>query len=403
MKRSAVSGNEPHGPWKSEMQIDHTERGIFNESHHAFREQVRRFYAQEIEPNVAAWERDGAFDRNLFRKAAKAGILCPGVPEEYGGGGGDILHLAVCYEEHGYSPAGASIDSGIDTDASAYIILLGGTEAQKQFWLPKFASGEVVGEGLFTEPHAGSDMTAMKTTAVRQGDQWVINGSKAWITNGNHLDLCLLVARIKEAGDTKPKFGLFLIDADAPGVSKGKPFQTMLRGCGNLGELFFENVRVGDDRVLGGPGASGLGQAARTLSITRTIFAARSVAACELAFHMALDYVKDRPAFGKTLFDLPVIKAKLAQVKMRIAVARAFVDKCLVAARDGRLTAEQSSMAKLWCTEMEVEITGICAHLHGAMGYSNEHPISKMVAAARGHCYAMGVSEMQLDTVMRSL
>ena len=109
------------------MQIDHTERGIFNESHHAFREQVRRFYAQEIEPNVAAWEQAGAFDRNLFRKAAKAGILCPGIPEEYGGGGGDILHLAVCYEEHGYSPAGASIDSGIDTDASAYIVLLGGT------------------------------------------------------------------------------------------------------------------------------------------------------------------------------------------------------------------------------------------------------------------------------------
>jgi acyl-CoA dehydrogenase len=385
------------------MHIDHAARGIFNESHDAFREQVKRFYVQEIEPHIPAWEQAGAFDRNLFRKAAAAGLLCPGMPEEYGGGGGDILHLAVCYEEHGYSPAGASIDSGLDTDASAYIILLGGTEAQKQAWLPQFASGAVVGEGLFTEPQAGSDMMAMKTTAVRQGDEWVINGSKAWITNGNHLDLCLLVARIKEPGESKPKFGLFLIDGDAPGVTKGKPFQTMLRGCSNLGELFFEDVRVGDDRLLGGPGASGLGQAARTLNITRTIYAARSVASCDLAFHMALDFVKNRPAFGKTLFDLPLVKAKLAEVKMRIAVARAFVDKCLVAARDNRLSPDQSSMAKLWCTEMEVEITDICAHLHGAMGFSNEHPMSKMVAAARGHRYAMGVSEMQLDTIMRML
>ena len=302
----------------------------------------------------------------------------------------------------GIPPAGASMDSGLDTDASAYIILMGGTEAQKKTWLPKFASGEVVGEGLFTEPHSGSDMASMKTTAVRNGDHWVINGSKAWITNANHLDVCMVVARIKDA-DPRPRFGLFLVDANAPGVSKGKPFETMLRGCSNLGELFFADVRVGDDRLLGGPAASGISQAARTLSVTRTLYAARCVAACELALHMALSYLRDRKGFGKTLFDLPLVKAKLATVKMRIEVARAFVDKCLIAARDGHLSAEHSSMAKLWCTEMEVEIMDICAHLHGAMGFSNEHPISKMVAAARGHRYAMGVSEMQLETIMRSL
>jgi acyl-CoA dehydrogenase len=385
------------------MQTDHAARGIFDESHHAFRDQVKRFYAREIEPNITAWEKAGAFDRDIFRKAGAARLLCPGMPEEYGGGGGDLLHMAVCYEEHGYSPAGASMDSGLDTDASAYIILNGGTEEQKHTWLPKFASGEVVGEGLFTEPHSGSDMSLMKTTAERRGDRWIINGAKAWITNGNHLDLCILVAKIKDDTAKRPGFGIFLIDANTPGVSKGKPFETLLRGCSNLGELYFEDVRVGEDRLLGGPAASGLGAAARTLSLTRTLFAARSVAACELALNMALDFVKNRPGFGKTLFDLPLVKAKLANVKMRIEVARAFVDHCLAAARDNRLPPERASMAKLWCTEMEVEITGICAHLHGAMGYSNEHPISKMVAAARGHCYAMGVSEMQLDTVMRSL
>jgi acyl-CoA dehydrogenase len=385
------------------MQFDHSDRTIFDETHHSFRAQVRRFYAQEIEPNIRAWEKAGSFDRDIFRKAAKAGLLCPGMPEEYGGGGGDFLHMAVCYEEHGYSPAGASMDSGLDTDASAYIILAGGTEAQKKYWLPRFASGDVVGEGLFTEPHSGSDTMAMKTSAVKRGDQWIINGAKAWITNGNHLDLCLLVARIHDETEARPRFGIFLVDGNAPGVTKGKPFETMLRGCSNLGELFFEDVRVGEDRLLGGPGVSGMGPAARTLTLTRTLYAARAVASCELALHMALDFVKTRAGFGKTLFDLPTVKTRLATLKMRIAVARAFVDKCLLAARDGRLSSEHASMAKLWCTEMGVDIADICAHLHGAMGFSNEHPISKLVAAARGHRYAMGVSEMQLDTVIRTL
>jgi alkylation response protein AidB-like acyl-CoA dehydrogenase len=384
------------------MKVDHAERGIFNDSHDQFRDQVRRFYEREIEPNVAAWEAAGIFDRDLFRKAASAGILCPGMPEEYGGGGGDLLHMAVCYEEHGYSPAGASIDSGLDTDASAYLILNGGTEEQKREWIPRFASGEVVGEGLFTEPHSGSDMAAMRTTAEPDGDGYVINGSKAWITNANHLDLCLLVARIKN-GAPRPHFAVFLIDGDAPGVTKGKPFRTSHAGCGNLGELFFDNVRVGPERLLGGRGEGGIGQAARTLNLTRVLYAARSVAACELALSMALDFTKGREAFGAPLFKLPTVKAKLAEVRMRIDVARAFVDKCLVQANAGTLSAERSSMAKLWATEMEVDVADICAHLHGAMGLSLDHPISRIVTASRAHRYAMGVSEMQRETIMRSL
>jgi acyl-CoA dehydrogenase len=384
------------------VEFEHHKRSIFDSSHHDFRAQVRRFYADEIEPNVAAWEKAGAFPRALFRTAAAAGILAPGLPEEYGGGGGDVLHLAVAYEEHGYSPAGASIDSGIDTDASAYLIYLGGTEEQKKTWLPKFAAGEVVGEGMFTEPHSGSDMATMKTTAVQDGDHYVINGSKAWITNANHLDLCLLVARVS-APTERPEFGLFLIDGDAPGVSKGKPFETLNRGCGNLGEVFFDNVRVGQDRVLSGSPKGGIGHAARALNLTRTVYAARSLAACELALAMTLEFVKGRHAFGGRLFDLPTLKAKLAEMKMELTVTRPFIDHCLAKLRAGTLTPAESSMAKLWATELEVRVTDKCAHLHGAMGFSNEHPISKMVAAARSHRFAMGVSEMQLETVMRAL
>lgn len=384
------------------MNFDHSERDIFDETHHRFRDQVRRFYADEIEPHVAAWEKAGGFPRTLFQKAAAAGILAPGLPEEFGGGGGDLLHLAVAYEEHGYSTAGAAIDSGIDTDASAYLIYIGGTHEQKMTWLPKFARGEVIGEGLFTEPHSGSDMTGMSTTAVKDGDHYLINGSKAWITNANHLDLCLLVARVSGAGE-RPEFGVFLVDADSPGVTRGKPFETSTRGCGNLGEVFFDGVRVGEDRVLGGSPRGGIGVAARSLNITRCVYAARSLAACELALALTLDFVKQRRAFGGRLFDLPALKAKLAEMKMEIAVTRPFIDKCLAKARSGTLGAAESSMAKLWATELEVRITDRCAHLHGAMGISNEYPISKMVAAARAHRYAMGVSEMQLETIMRAL
>lgn len=245
-------------------------------------------------------------------------------------------------------------------------------------------------------------MTAMRTTARKDGDHYVINGSKAWITNANHLDLCLLVARVSVA-DERPEFGLFLIDGDAPGVSKGKPFETINRGAGNLGEVFFEDVRVGEDRVLGGSPRGGIGHAARSLNLTRTVYAARCLASCELALRMTLDFVKERHAFGGTLFDLPTLKAKLAEMKMAIAVTRPFIDRCLARARDGRLTATDSSMAKLWATELEVRVTDRCAHLHGAMGLSNEHPISKMVAAARAHRFAMGVSEMQLETIMRAM
>ncbi|GLR66733.1 hypothetical protein GCM10010909_14130 [Acidocella aquatica] len=165
----------------------------------------------------------------------------------------------------------------------------------------------------------------------------MITGSKAWITNANHLDVCLLAARIKD-GEPNSRFGLFLVDAHTPGVSKGKPFETMLRGCSNLGELFFQDVRAGEDRLLGGPAASGISQAARTLSVTRTLYAARCVAACELALHKAIAYLGERQGFEKSLFDLPLVKVKLATVKMQIKVARAFAGKCLVAAREGIAT-----------------------------------------------------------------
>jgi long-chain-acyl-CoA dehydrogenase len=380
----------------------HDDRGLFTEEHHAFRETVRRFYEREVEPNIAAWEERGIFDRDLFRKAGAAGLLCAGIPEEYGGGGGDLLHHVICYEEHGYSIAGASLGEGIDTDTSAYMILAAGTEEQKRYWLPKYATGEVVAEGAFTEPHSGSDVTSIRTTAVRDGDSYIINGAKTWITNANHLDMCLLLARTEAPGEA-PQFSLFLVDMNLPGVSRGRPLQTLHRGCGNLGELFFDNVRVPADQLVGGKPGIALKQVGGALNIGRLAMSARIIASSELALRMTIDFVKERHAFGQRVFDFQNTQFTLAELQTQVEAGRAFVDKCLAKAVRGELTPADASMAKLWASEMEFRLLDMCIQLHGATGLSHEHPLSKMFTAARTHRMLMGTSEMQRMTVVKGL
>jgi alkylation response protein AidB-like acyl-CoA dehydrogenase len=380
----------------------HEDRGIFAEEHHAFRETVRRFYEREVEPNIEAWETRGIFDRELFRKAGAAGLLCAGIPTEYGGGGGDVQHHVICYEEHGYTPAGASLGEGIDTDTSAYMILAAGTEEQKRFWLPRYASGEVVAEGAFTEPQSGSDLGSVRTTAVRDGSDYVINGSKIWITNANHLDMCLLVARTS-APDAPIELSLFLVDMNLPGVARGHPLETLHRGCGNLGEIFFTDVRVPADQLLGGKPGAGPKHAGGALNIGRLAMSARIIATCELALRMTVDFVKERQAFGKPLYTFQHTQFQLTDIKAQVEVGRAFVDKCLVKALHGRLAPADASIAKLWTSEAEARVMDVCVQMHGAIGLSHEHAISKMYTAARSHRMLMGTSEMQRMTILRAL
>jgi alkylation response protein AidB-like acyl-CoA dehydrogenase len=380
----------------------HAERGLFSAEHEAFRDTVRRFYAEEVEPHVTRWEAAGLFDRDLFRRAGAAGLLCPGIPQQYGGGGGDLLHHVICYEEHGYSPAGASLGEGLDTDTSAYMVLAAGTEEQKRYWLPKYASGEVVAEGAFTEPHSGSDMGAVRTSARRDGAHYVVNGSKIWITNANHLDMCLLVARTGREGESAA-LSLFLVDLSLPGVSRGKPLKTLHRGCSNLGELHFEDVRVPADQLLGAREGLGVKHAAGALNIGRLAFSARLIASCELALRMTLEYVRERRAFGRRIFEFQHTQFQLTDLKTQIEVGRAFVDRCLARALRGVLKPAEASMAKLWTSELEGRVLDACVQLHGAMGLSDEHPISRMYTAARTHRILMGTSEMQRMTILKAL
>ena len=326
-------------------QRNHQDRGIFQEEHHAFRETVRRFYEKEVEPNVSRWEAEGIYDRDIFRKAGEAGILCPGIPEEYGGGGGDVLHHFICYEEHGYSERASGFE-GIDTDSTSYLILSAGTEEQKRRWLPKYAKGEVVVEGAFSEPHSGSDVGSMRTHAVRDGDRYILNGSKIWITNTTLLDLCLVLARTNSEAEPK-HFSMFIVDMTLPGISRGKPIQTMHRGPGNLGEIFFDAVRVPADQLLGGREGLGLKQGGHSLNLSRVALSARIIASCERALELTLNFVRDRKAFGQRIFDFQNTQFKLTDIKTQIEVGRAFVDKCMLKALNNTLTPAEASMAKL--------------------------------------------------------
>ncbi|MFA5632093.1 MAG: acyl-CoA dehydrogenase family protein [Porticoccaceae bacterium] len=379
-----------------------SQREIFSEEHNLYRETVRRFFKQEVEPHLKQWEKDGRYPRDLFTKAGTFGLLCAGIPEEYGGGGGDILHHIILHEEMGYSIAGAYLDGGLGTDISSYLIYRAGTEEQKRYWLPKYATGEVIAEAAITEAGGGSDVAAIKTTAVRDGDDYVVNGSKLYITNGNYCDMILTVCRTGDA-ITGNNFSIFLIPTNVVGVSRGKNLETMARGCGDLAEFFFDDARVPAENLLGGEEGRGFAKAMSIVSEGRVAESARFLAAAELGFEITLDYVKNRKAFGNRIIDFQNTQFKLAEMKAQMAVARAYMDCCLGKLVKGTIDPVEASIAKLWMSELEGRVMDECVQLHGGAGFMNEYPISKLYTSARVHRILLGTSEIQKITISRSL
>lgn len=377
-------------------------RDILGEEHLAFRDTVRRFFESEIEPHIKDWEEVGTFDKEIFRKAAEYGILQAGIPVEYGGMGGDFIHHTILHEQNGYSVAGASIGNGLAVDGTSYLILAGGTEEQKKFWLPRFASGETIAEAAFTEPQSGSDVAGFRTYAKRSGSDYIVNGSKTWITAGPMLTLLPTIAKV-DTPDGGTALACLLIDADAPGVTLGKPIKTLHRGCAVESEIFYEDVRVPAERLLGGGVGNGFKQAMSVINPMRIASASRFVAAAELAFDMTVEYVKNRKAFGKTIFDFQNTQFQLADMKAEIILARTFIDSCLSKAVNGTLAPEESSIAKLTASETEFSVMDRCLQLHGGMGYADEMPISKMWTVSRVHRIFLGTSEIHRLTIARSI
>jgi acyl-CoA dehydrogenase len=381
-------------------------RLIFSHEHDAFRDTVRRFFKSYVEPNILKWEKSGGFTAEVFREAGKLGILCSGIPEMYGGMGGDFLHHMILHEEHGYSVAGASFEGGLTTDGLAYSILLGGTEEQKREWLPRFASGEVIAEIAMSEAHSGSDVKSIKATARRDGDDYLITGYKMWVTNGPITNLLIVAARVDDAAAEAKhsSIKLFLVDRTrATGVTVSPPTPLMYHGAGSVSQVFFDNVRVHKSAILGGEHGQGMRKALEVITTARLGIAARMMAACELALHLSIEFTKGRVAFGERVFDFQNTRFKLAQVKTEIWVGRHFLDETFRRNMHGPADAVEASMAKLWISELEGRVMDECLQLFGGFGFAAEYPISKMYAFARLHKLYQGTSEILKLIISRTL
>lgn len=377
------------------------ERTVFSESHNQFRQTVKGFFRKELEPHVKDWEKAGIFDAGIFRKAAQYGLLQAGIPEEYGGMGGDFLHHVILQEEHGASMVGASIGGGLCIDGSGYLIWAGGTEEQKKEWLPRYASGETIAEAAFTEPQSGSDVAGFRTTARRDGDDYIVNGSKIWCTNGSICTMYPTVVRM-ELENGKMGLSVLLIDADSKGVTRSKGIETLTKGSANEAEVFFEDVRVPKERLLGGRPGGGFKQAMSVLNDMRIAAAARFVQSAWLGFAQTVAFVKERRAFGQSILEFQNTQFVLASIKTELSVAQAFVDQCLARVLAGTFTSTESSMAKLHCSELEFSVLDRCLQLHGGMGYAAAMPISQMWTSSRAHRIYLGTSEIHRVAIGRS-
>jgi alkylation response protein AidB-like acyl-CoA dehydrogenase len=375
-------------------------RDLFGPDHELFRDNVRRFLREHVEPNIPAWEERGGFDHAVFGHAGAAGLLCPTVPEAYGGPGADLMYSAVVLEEAApFSNFGLSLT--MHSEIVTNYILHHASEHLKQTWLPGMVSGEAIGALAMTEPAGGSDVKAVATTAVRQGSDFLLNGSKTFISNATVCDLVIVVAKTDPAAGARG-ISLLVVDASLPGVTKGKPLKKIGLKSQDTGELFFENVLVPGDSLLGEENR-GFGYLMQELPWERLQLAVSAVAAAQAAYGWTVDYVRERRAFGQAVVDFQNTRFVLADVKTEIELGRTFVDRCLVLLMRGELDAQAASMAKLWCSEMQGRVVDACVQLHGGYGFMAEYPIARAYVDARAQRIYGGTNEIMKELIARDL
>ena len=366
-----------------------------------FRDAARRFVEQEIVPNDDRWRAQHHVDRSIWNKAGEVGLLCTDIPAEYGGVGGDARHESVVAEEmggHGITSFGHVVHSIV-----AHYVLNHGTEAQKHRWLPKMASGELVGAIAMTEPGAGSDLQAVKTRAERLGDEWVINGSKTFISNGLHAGLVGVVARTDPSRGSKGISIIMVETENRPGYRVGRVLDKIGQNGWDTAEMFFDDCRVPADCLLGPVEGQGFVQLMRDLPYERALLALGGVAAMEYALRLTVDYARSRKLFGQTLLEMQNTRFKLAELKTQVHVSRLLIDDCISKLRAGTLDTATASMAKLYVTEAQCRVMDECLQLFGGYGYTTEYPISKLYVDARVQRIYGGASEVMKEIVARSL
>ena len=373
-----------------------------NEELTLFRDMARRAFEQLISPHYEAWEEQHLVPRELWNQLGEAGLLCPDMPEAYGGAGTSPQVCFAMIEELSHMGFGGFASGyGIHSNIVAPYIEHFGTEEQKQLWLPKMVSGEAVGALAMTEPGAGSDVQGIRTSAVRDGDEWVLNGSKIFITNGIHADV-VVVAAITDPGKGAKGTSLFLVDSSLPGFDKGKKIEKIGQHASDTAELFFQDVRLPANALLGELN-KGFVIMMTELPRERLGIAAQAVAAAEGALEITVDYVQERKAFGQTIASFQNTRFTLADVKTEIAINRAFYEKCADQYTRDELTSDDAAMLKYAATEMQCKTIDQCLQLFGGYGYTAEYPISRYYTDARIQRIYGGSSEIMRELVARSI
>ena len=378
-------------------------RGIFEDEHKAFRETVRRFVAEEIAPHHERWEQDGIVPRELFGRAAAVGMLAMGVAEQYGGLGLDDFRFNQVINEEVYAAGVAGSGMGIVThnDICMPYFLACCNEQQRARWLPGLADGRLIAALAMTEPDTGSDLAAIATSAVRDGDHFVVNGAKTFISNGINADLIIVAVKTDPAAKHRG-ISLLVVERGMEGFERGRNLDKLGLHAQDTAELFFTDVRVPVANLLGEEG-KGFGYMMESLARERLTVAISSVAAARGVLEHALQYVRERTAFGQPIGSFQHNRFVLAEIESELQIATTFCDQAVLALNAGELTAEDAAVAKWWCTELQGRVVDRCLQLHGGYGYMLEYPIARAYADARITRIYAGTTEIMKEIIGRSM